>query len=463
MSPAKKKEKALVELPPKNASNVALAPAPIKVSAAQKAVSANAKAFIRKTMKQSPIEEHKGVLPHLPSGSTIIDTLINGAGLLDDGQLVCPGYPRRHIVEIYGPESSGKTTVALSAVATAQRNGGVAMYLDTEHALDHRYARACGVQFNESLMLYQPDTMEQCFKMMLTGIIAGVDLVVVDSVASLVPAKELDKGLDDEAKIGAVASKMARDLPKFAMWLDKFPQDKGKKRADHPGTTIILLNQERSKIDTGGGKGKGRGGGGDFDPNTTGGKALKFYTYLRLRFMKYRTEKVERKDPATGGLKKFPYGTITKVQVVKTKVTGNAGHDELIFIRYGYGVDDLYSLIEVGAHGKAIVKEGAYYSFEGHRFQGRDKLRAFLAANPEVAERLRQLVVRQLMGGAQTIRDEDLGPTDEIAASFEAAMKDDDSERDEDDEDETPEEEIEADDAMVDDISEGLSEGVPED
>lgn len=421
MSPARKKktEEATPATPPAKPS------ATHELTEQQRTLAKSAANVIQKMTGQKRISEHIGALPYIPSGSTTLDMLIGGSSITEDGELVCPGYPTRRIIEIYGPESSGKTTVALSAIAQVQARGGVAMLIDMEHALNHRYARACGVRFDESLLLYEPDSMEECFKMMLIGITLGLSLVVVDSVAAMVPAAELDKKMDDAAKIGVVARLMSINLPKFALWLSKYPQDKDKKSIpNHPGTTLILLNQERAKIDTSG----GGGGGGEKDPNTSGGKALKFFSYLRLRFSKIRSEYVKRKDPSTGKEKSYPYGNLTQVKIVKTKVVGNQGDTAPIFIRYGFGLDDIYSLIEVGKGNRIIRQEGAFLTFDGERWQGKDKLRAYLLSSPTTLAKLRQEVIESLAASAvKPIRDEDLNKEDEVVEMLQNQFGDEDN------------------------------------
>lgn len=420
MSPAKKKEQ------------------PSDDGGAQRTYN-SAVAAIKKMTSQKPIEQQAGgPVPCVSSGSTLINALISGA-MIDEGSVLsCPGYPRRRITEIYGPESSGKTTAALMAIVEVQKIGGTAMFLDLEHALDHRYARRIGVKFNEQLLLYQPDTMEEAFKMILVGLVVGVDLIVVDSVAAMVPKGEMEKSFDDPAKVGVVAQKMAQNLPKLALWLSQYPMDKEKKpRKDHPGTALILLNQERALINTSGGGGHGE------STNTTGGKALKFFTYLRLRFQRFGSESVKRKDKLTGKERAFPFGNITNVKVVKTKVTGNQGDSTLIFIRFGFGIDDLYSLIEVGSRMKVVDREGAYYSFGGTRIQGRDKFRAYFLGNQEAAEQLRQAVLAEMMASApKVVADEELSEEDQVVAEVASAMPDADVEETtvESDDEDPPEE-----------------------
>ncbi len=380
--------------------------------------------MILKTTKQKPVTEQKTTLPHVPSGSIIINTSIGGSRTADGKGFVCPGYPRRRITEIYGPESSGKTTVALTAIAEIQKHGGTAMFLDFEHALHHGYARQIGVKFDDSLLLYAPDHMEDGFKMILVGIMTGVDIIVVDSVASMVPKDELEKKLDDTAKVGAVAKKMSETLPKIVMWLAKHPmKGTGENKVSIPdaqGTALILLNQERATINTGG------GGYGAPEANTAGGKALKYFAYVRLRLTRILSEKVERRDPVTGKAKKYPFGNLTSIKVVKAKADAKQGHEATIFIRYGFGIDDLYSIIMAAEANGLVKREGAYYTYEGERIQGRDKFRQMLLNNPKAAEALRVKVIEAISASIPTaIPDEELSEEDSMAAELEDELGED--------------------------------------
>jgi recombination protein RecA len=238
--------------------------------------------------------------------------------------------------------------------------------------------------------------MEAGFNMMYIGIMAGIDIIVVDSVAAMVPKDELDKGFNDAAKIGAVARKFSLELPKFAMWLQKYPKipgDKIKTDPDKPGTALVLINQIRSLISTSGG---GHGG----DENTSGGKALKFYAFERLRLARIKSESIKRKDPLTGKEKNIPYGNVTDVKVVKSKIDAKQGHSTQIFIRYGYGIDDYFSVIETGVVQKVIKREGVFYTLGNQRFQGKDKFRKFLMENPPVFEALRVKLAQLVNSGA---------------------------------------------------------------
>lgn len=340
---------------------------------------------ILKATGQKPLQPGSTRYDHVATGSFNVDQLIGGTMAEDGKGPICPGFPRRHITEVFGAESSGKTTLCVSAMAQAQKAGGTAMLIDFEHAIDLTYARRIGLSTDtDKLTVLQPENMEQGLNMAYLGIMAGVDIVVVDSVAAMVPADELEKGFKDPAKIGAVASKFSRELPKFVMWLKKYPYLPGEKKTNpnHKGTALVFINQIRALISTSGG---GHGG----DENTSGGKALKFYAFERLRLARIKSEIIERKDQMTGKVRRFPYGNVTDVKVAKSKIDGKQGHSTNIFIRYGYGIDDYFSIIETGVVQKVIKRDGAFYTVGTQRFQGKDKFRKFLIDNPQVFEAMR--------------------------------------------------------------------------
>lgn len=383
-------------------------------------VVANAtKALIMKVTGQKPVEASFSTMAHVDSGSIIVNALIGGTTTLDGKGQTCPGYPRRKITEIFGPESSGKTTIALSAAVQVQKAGGTVLFLDFEHAIHHGYAKSIGVKYDDSFMVFAPDTLEEGLKMIYVAINTGVDLVIVDSVAAMVPQDELDKKLDETAKIGAMAKKMSETLPKVAGWLATYPKigsgDNKKTDPDKQGTALILLNQERATINQGHG-----------DPtNTAGGKAIKYYASLRLRFQRIGSEMIEKKDPLTGKSKKYPYGNKTKVKVVKNKLDGTQGQDGEFFIRYGFGLDNYYSIIETGSALGVMRKEGAgYYSFGEHRIQGRDKFRAFLTENPKVYDDLCAKVTAAISASATVIKDDEIGEEDDLTSQMESDLGD---------------------------------------
>ena len=379
------------------------------------AVANATKALIMKVTGQKPMEPTFSTMAHVDSGSLIINALIGGSQTIDGKGQTCPGYPRRKISEIFGPESSGKTTIALSAAVQVQKQGGTVLFLDFEHAIHHGYAKSIGVKYDDSFMVFAPDTMEEGLKMMYVAINTGVDLIIVDSVAAMVPQDELDKKLDDTAKIGAVAKKMAETLPKVAGWLATYPKtgtgESKKTDLSKPGTALLLLNQERATINAGHG-----------DPtNTAGGKAVKYYASLRLRFQRIGSEMVSKKDPLTGKTKNFPYGNKTKVKVVKNKLDGTQGQDGEFFIRYGFGLDNFYSIIETACVLGVMKKEGAgYFSFGEHRIQGRDKFRSFLADNPSVYADLCAKVTSGIAASSTAVKDEDIDEDDDIMEGFDA-------------------------------------------
>lgn len=373
---------------------------------------AAARAAIFKGTKQKPIKPSDTELPHTSTGSLSVNMLIGGTPAAD-GKPICPGFPRRRLTEVYGPESSGKTTLLLQSIVETQKAGGMAMFIDFEHALDLGYAKAVGVNFDDDCwQFYQPTTMEEGLKMAYVGIHLGIDIVGIDSIAGMVPKNELKKSLDDSAKIGVVAAMLARDLPKFVMWLMKHPMegtgDNKKSIIGHPGTALVVLNQTRALISTSG------GGHGD-NENTSGGKALKFFAYLRLRLQRIKSEFVERKDPITGKKRRYPFGNVTVVKVVKSKVDAKQGHSTNIFIRYGYGIDDYLSIIEAGVTYKLIKKEGAVFSYGEHKFKGKESFRKFLMGEGDkVFLEIRDKLVPLIGGSAnpaateENMTDEDL-------------------------------------------------------
>lgn len=389
-----------VEAPKKKAAPAGKGASPAEMAAA----------IIKKKMGLVSVTEYTGSQPCVSSGSFAINDLIGGTPA-SDGKPKCPGYPRRRITEVFGQESSGKTTGALQAIVECQRAGGWAMFLDFEHSLDHGYAKAIGVSFDPSkLLLQQPDSLEDGMKLIYIGIMTGADLIVVDSVAAMVPKVELEKGADDVAAIGAQARALSRFLPLIGTWLWK-PEAKAK---NPQGTALVLINQIRATIS------KGGPGGGGPETNTSGGKALKFYAYLRLLFTKIKAESLEKKNKFTGKVVRVPYGNHTQVKVIKSKIDAKQGQTADIFIRFGQGIDDALSLIEAGVNHRFVKKEGAWYAFEGQRYNGREALRTYLKDNRKAFEDLRKKVLDQVIAGAVVVEDDDDDTGEDFDAEFEA-------------------------------------------
>lgn len=287
-----------------------------------------------------------------------VDAISTGSLSLDIATGI-GGFPRGRVIEIYGPESSGKTTVALHAVASVQKTGGNAAYIDAEHALDPEYAKKLGVN-TDDLLVAQPDTGEQALEIadMLVRS-GGIDLLVVDSVAALVPKAEIE-GVMGDSHVGLQARLMSQALRKITGVLSA------------TGTTAIFINQLREKIGVMFGN----------PETTTGGKALKFYASMRLDIR--RVETLKDSDGA--------YGARTKVKIVKNKMAPPFKIAEFDML-FGQGISREGSIIDLGVETKIIKKSGAWYTYEGDQLgQGKEKVRQFLRDNPELAEEIEEKI-----------------------------------------------------------------------
>ncbi|TDE14033.1 recombinase RecA [Jiangella asiatica] len=297
-------------------------------------------------------EEARVPIEVIPTGAISLDVALGIGGL-----------PRGRVVEIYGPESSGKTTVALHAVANAQRAGGVAGFIDAEHALDPDYAKALGVD-TDSLLVSQPDTGEQALEIADTLIRSGaLDVIVIDSVAALVPRAEIEGEMGD-SHVGLQARLMSQALRKIAGALN---QSK---------TTAIFINQLREKVGVFFGS-----------PETTsGGKALKFYASVRLD-----VRRIETLKDGTDAV-----GNRTRVKVVKNKVAPPFKQAEFDII-YGEGISREGGLIDLGVEQSIVRKSGAWYTYEGDQLgQGKENARNFLKDNPDLADEIEKKIKEKL-------------------------------------------------------------------
>jgi len=342
-------------------------------------------ASILKDTGEKPIKaSYNTPTPCVPSGNIFIDHTIGGSLTLDGKGRVCPGYPRRRVTEIFGAAGSGKTTTALQAVAEVQKQGGTAMFLDFEQAIDHKYAKSIGVDFSPSkLLLYGPRTLEEGFKMMFFGIMGGIDLIVVDSVAAMTPKKELERDIDDEDIVGIQAKRLSTLLKRL---VNSWMHDPNAKKRNAKGTALICINQERSSI--GGGKG---------GSNTAGGKALKYYASVRINLYKKTVESIERIDPLTGKRKKIPFGTHTVAKIIKNKMDSRQGQEAELFIRYGYGIDEFYSVIAAAVSAKIVKKRsGGFHSYGDTEVRGREAFRQWLKGNPIVFQKIKDDVLKAL-------------------------------------------------------------------
>jgi recombination protein RecA len=313
------------------------------------------------------IEKHfgKGSIMRLGAQDKSIDVEAVPTGSLGlDIALGIGGLPKGRIIEIFGPESSGKTTLALHSIAEAQKRGGICAFVDAEHALDPVYARKLGVKV-EDLLISQPDTGEQALEITDTLVRSGaVDVLVVDSVAALTPKAELEGEMGDSLP-GLQARLMSQALRKLTASISKSK------------TMVIFINQIRMKIGVMFGN----------PETTTGGNALKFYASVRLDIRRIGQIK-EREDVV---------GNQTRVKVVKNKVAPPFKQVEFD-IMYGEGISKTGEIVDLGSKIGVVEKSGAWYSFDGNRIgQGRENTKAFLKEHPDVAARIEK-AVRQNAG-----------------------------------------------------------------
>jgi len=287
-----------------------------------------------------------------------IDVTSTGSIALDVA-LGVGGFPKGRIIEIYGPESSGKTTIALHAIAEAQKAGGRAAFIDAEHALDPVYARSLGVNINE-LLLSQPDTGEQALEICDALVKSeAIDLIVIDSVAALVPQAEIDGEMGD-SHVGLQARLMSQALRKLSGTLNK------------TNTTAIFINQLREKVGVLFG-----------NPETTpGGRALKFYSTVRLDIR--RGEQIKQGEQVLGNR--------TNIKVVKNKVAPPF-KTAVVDIMYGEGISHEGELVDIGSDIGVIDKSGAWYSYKGEKIgQGKENVKAMLRGNSDIAEEIEQKI-----------------------------------------------------------------------
>jgi recombination protein RecA len=307
-------------------------------------------------------EEGRAPVEVIPTGSIALDVALGIGGL-----------PRGRIIEVFGPESSGKTTIALHAVANAQRAGGIAAFIDAEHALDPDYAKALGVD-TDALLVSQPDTGEQALEIADMLIRSGaLDVVVIDSVAALVPRAEIEGEMGD-AHVGLQARLMSQALRKITGALSS------------SGTTAIFINQLREKVGVFFGS----------PETTTGGKALKFYASVRLDIRRIET----LKDGVDA------VGNRTRVKVVKNKCAPPFKQAEFDIL-YGHGISREGSLIDLGVEQGIIRKSGAWYTYEGDQLgQGKENARKFLSDNPDLAAEVEKRIKDKLGIGAKLDADQ---------------------------------------------------------
>ena len=329
-------------------------------------------ALLNEALKAIEKEYGKGSIMKLGDRANVaIDAIPSGSIALDVA-LGIGGYPKGRIIEIFGPESSGKTTLALHAIAECQKMGGRCAFIDAENAIDPQYAKALGVDIDE-LILSQPDSGEQALDICEVLVKSGaIDLVVIDSVAALVPQAELDGEMGDSS-VGLQARLMSKAMRKLAGAMN------------HSNTTAIFINQLREKVGVMFG-----------NPETTpGGRALKFYSSVRLD--------VRRGETLKNGTD--AYGSITKIKVVKNKVAPPFKVATVNMI-YGNGISHIDEVLNIAVENDYVLKSGAWFSYNGEKIgQGLNTARTFVETHPDVLQELENKIHDLYFGEAETVSE----------------------------------------------------------
>lgn len=323
-----------------------------KLKALEMAISQIERSFGKGAIMRLGASEVTEGIQVIPTGSIALD-IATGVG----------GYPRGRVIEIFGPESSGKTTLALHAIAEAQKMGGITAFIDAEHALDINYAKKLGVKI-EDLLVSQPDTGEQALEVAESLVRSGaIDIIVIDSVAALVPKAEIEGDMGDSLP-GLQARLMSQALRKLTAAISKSQ------------TTVIFINQIRMKIGVMFGN----------PETTTGGTALKFYSSMRLDIR--RIDNIKESQETIGGR--------VRVKVVKNKVAPPFKQAEFD-IYFNEGILRAGEILDIGVEKGIVEKSGAWYSFNGTRIgQGRESAKEYLRNNPDVADTIHQKIIETL-------------------------------------------------------------------
>ena len=329
-----------------------------KTGAAIEAVETDRKKALQTAIAKIEKDYGKGTIMRLGDDISVNVEALSTGSLSLDLALGIGGVPKGRIIEIYGPEASGKTTLALHIVASAQRSGGDAAYIDVEHALEPAYARALGVDI-DSLLISQPDTGEQALDITESLVRSGaIDVIVVDSVAALIPRAELEGEVGDTV-VGMLARLMSQAMRRLAGAISK------------NNCTVIFINQLRQKIGVMYG-----------NPETTpGGLALKYYASVRIDVRRIETLK------ANGEM----IGNRTRAKVVKNKVAPPFREAEFD-IMYGEGISKVSEIIDLAVKLEIIEKGGAWFTVNGQRIQGKDAVKEYLLANPEICDQIEQQI-----------------------------------------------------------------------
>jgi recombination protein RecA len=337
----------------------------------------------------------KRSMPHYPTGSIIIDHLIGGKPN-KWGVPPCPGVPKGRILNLYGHEGSGKTTLALTMAAEVIKNGGCVLYIDWEHAIAPEYALELGVPIGDEdrFMLAAPDTLDEGLTLMWVAASKGVELIVLDSVGAGVPKKFYEKSISELGEQGRIGLNAA-------VWSQFLPKVKG--RIAKTGTSIIGISQMRSNINA-------MGYGEQF--TVQGGKSWRYFSALRMKLQRIKTEKSTDYSALTNKSEERVTGAVIKAKLDKCKVSPQQGNEEKFYIRWGEGIDDLRSLIEIAkAHG-LVRKSGAWLYWtdpegEEHGKQGMERFRAMFAEDERYQKVLERQVQPYIASNGSPVLDDD--------------------------------------------------------
>lgn len=360
----------------------------VSISAA-KGTPEDKKKALEEALKRIEREYGKGTIMRLGEDIPVNVEALSTGSLSLDLALGIGGIPKGRIVEIYGPEASGKTTLALHVVASAQKANGTAAYIDVEHALEPAYAHALGVNIDE-LLISQPDTGEQALDICESLVRSGaVDIVVVDSVAALIPRSELEGEIGDSV-VGVLARLMSQAMRRLAGAISK------------NNCTVIFINQLRQKI------GNPYG-----NPETTsGGLALKYYASVRIDVRRIETLKVNNEY----------VGAKTRAKIVKNKVAPPFKEAEFDIL-YGEGISRIGEIVDLAVKLEIIEKAGAWFTVEDNRIQGRDGVKQFLIDNPEIADRV-EAQIRENAARLSPVQRRQATGTDDIVAAVNVCADD---------------------------------------
>ena len=323
-------------------------------------------------------------IPHIPTGSIIIDYLIGGRPTAS-GVIPCPGFPRKRLVNLYGHESCGKTTLALKVAASVIAAGGTVCYIDWEHSIDLIYAAGLGipVKDDDKFILSQPNTLEDGLKVMWAMLLAGVDLIVVDSVGAAVPEAIMKQKLKDK---GATTVGL-----RARQWSEFLPQIRSV--ASRTGSCVVGISQTRTSISTG-----PRGGSGQ---TVQGGNAWKFYSDVRITLRRKSYVKGKVYNPITNQVEEKVVASVVIAKLDKNRLCGSQGHEAEFHLKWGTGIDDFQSVIDiVAAHG-IVKKTGAWYAMdtggaEPIRVQGKDPFIKVVNEDPKLVKQLREAAIRAI-------------------------------------------------------------------